>query len=309
MKRRPFRRDDDTYLLQEFTATAIRDQGRVGLMHPGDVAHRLYNGLRGKDLTKLVHVWEDGDGTVLGWTLLDPRGAGFDPQISNEARRRFPDLEKEINAWSEQTLLSLLRLRGSDATHMETDAAVGDIPRLRVLAELGWSPQDDEVMWLSRRSLAHIERPVLPDGYAVRSVRGIEEAGRVAEVHAAGFGSSWTPGLYERLMTSPGYSAEREFVVAAADGRLVAFCVTWPDTVNLAGLFEPVAVHPDYRRLGLGRAVMRAGMLAMREWGMRYAEVTYGVDNPASGPLYRSEGFEPIERVILYRKPVGAGPR
>jgi GNAT superfamily N-acetyltransferase len=104
-------------------------------------------------------------------------------------------------------------------------------------------------------------------------------------------------------MTSPGYSAERELVIEAPDGRLVAFCITWLDSVNLTGLFEPVAVHPDYRRLGLGRAIMRAGMLAMRERGMNYAEVVYGIDNPGSGPLYRGEGFEPVEQVVLYRKP------
>jgi ribosomal protein S18 acetylase RimI-like enzyme len=278
-------------------------------MHPGDVVHRLYNGLRGENLTELVHIWEERDGTVLAWTMLDPRGAGFDPQISDEARCRAPDLEREINVWSEQELLRLLRLRGSDATYIETDAYVADTQRSALLAELGWVPQDDEVILLSRRSLHHVELPELPEGFVVRSVRGIEEAGRVADVHAAGFGSSWTAELYGRVMTAPGYSAERELVVAAPDRRLVAFCVTWLDTVNLSGLFEPVAVRPDHRRLGLGRAVMRAGMLLMRQQGMHYAEVAYGVDNPASGRLYRSEGFEPVEQVTLYRKPVGVGPQ
>ncbi len=303
MKRRSFRGDGDAYLLQEFTAETTRVQGRAGLMHPGDVVHRVYNGLRREDPTELVHIWEDGADDVLGWTLLDPGGAGFDPQVSNEARRRYPDLEREINLWSEERLLELLAARGSEATRIETDAFVNDEERSSLLASLGWEPTDEEIMWLSRRPLDDIEPPVLPDGYQVRPVRGIEEAGLVADVHAAGFGSSWTPELYHRVMTSPGYSPDREFVVEAPDGRLAAFCVTWPDPVNLAGLFEPVAVHPEHRRLGLGRAVMRAGMLAMREWGMRHAEVAYEVDNPASGPLYRGEGFEPVEQIILYRKP------
>jgi GNAT superfamily N-acetyltransferase len=304
MIRRPFRSNTDAYLLQEFTAIAIRDGGRVGLMHPGDIVHRLYNGLRRENLTELIYIWEDARGAVLGWTLLDPGGAGFDSQISGDARRRYPRLGEQMNVFAEQELLRLLRVRKSGATHIETDANVNDRQRCSLLETLGWTATEDEIIWLSRRPLDEVAPPQLPDGYVLRTVRGTEEAGAVSALHAAGFGSSWTPELYQRVMTSPGYSAEREFVVEAPDGDLAAFCVTWPDQVNLVGLFEPVAVHPDYRRLGLGRAVMRAGMVAMREWGMRYAEVAYAVDNPASGPLYRGEGFEPVEQTILYRKHV-----
>ena len=306
MRRRPFAGDADAGLLQDFTARAIADQGRAGLIHPGDVTHRIYNGLRRDDPRDLVHVWEDA-GRVLGWTLLDPRGAGFDPQVSNEARRRYPALEEEIVIWSEEQLLTLMRDRDSDATYVETDAFVNDPNRSQLLVGLGWVPQDVEVMWLARRPLETVAPPRLPDGYAVRTVHGIEEAGQVADLHAAGFGSAWTPELYASVMSSPGYKADREFVVEASDGSLAAFCVTWPDSVNRVGLFEPVAVHPDHRRLGLGRAVMRAGMEAMRSWGMRFAEVMYDRDNPGSGPLYRSEGFVPVEEIILYRKPVAGG--
>lgn len=108
-------------------------------------------------------------------------------------------------------------------------------------------------------------------------------------------------------MESPGYDPEREFLVEAADGALAAFCVTWPDRLNRTGYFEPVAVHPDYRRLGLGKVLMRAGMAAMQEWGMEWAEVMYEVDNPGSGKLYRGEGFEPLWRIVLYLKSISLG--
>ncbi|MDJ0663806.1 MAG: GNAT family N-acetyltransferase [Acidimicrobiia bacterium] len=307
MKPRPFRGDDDVYLLQEFTAETIRAQGRLGLLHPGDVVHLVYNVLRLDDPTELIHIWQDGGGVVLGWAWLHPRWACFELQISNNATRRFPDLEREINVWSEERLLTLMRGMGSEAEYIETDASVDDAEGAGLLADLGWIPADDAGEWLSRRPLAHIASPELSAGYVVRSVRGIEEAGQVAEVHAASFGSSWTPELYERVMNAPGYSPDREIVVEAPDGLLAGFCVVWPDPVNLVGLFEPVGVHPEHRRLGLGRAVLRAGMLAMRKLGMRHAEVGYEVDNPAAGPLYRSEGFEPIEQFVRYRKSVGVG--
>lgn len=69
-------------------------------------------------------------------------------------------------------------------------------------------------------------------------------------------------------------------------------------------LLDPRLVHPDRRRLGMGRTILRGGMVAMASWGMEWAEVIYETDNPGSGPLYRSEGLEPVLKNVLYRKPV-----
>lgn len=304
MKRQSFRGDDDVARLQEFTARQISEHGRTGMMHPGDIPHRIYNALRRDDPHELVHIWEDDDGAIAGWTLLDPRGAGFDPQLAPAMRTRAPRLEREINVWSEDTLLTLMRSRHSEAKAIETDAFEADKVRTTTLEKLGWVAQEIEITMLSRRSLAEFEAPELPAGYKIRTVRGIEEAGPVSELHAAGFGSSWTPELYRRVMESPGYQPDRELLVEAPDGSLAAFCVTWPDELNRTGLFEPVAVHPHHRRRHLGSALLRAGMAAMAGWGMEWAEVMYETENPGSGRLYRGEGFEPLYKAVLYRKPI-----
>lgn len=304
VKRRAFSGGADLAKLQRFTSLQIREHGRCGLMHPGDIPHRIYNALRRDDPHQLVHLWEDGTGAIAGWVLLDPRGAGLDPQISPGIRDDAPGLELEINTWAEDELSKLMRARGSTATSIETDAFEDDMARVKTIEGLGWIAQDEEIVMLSRRSLSDLPEPELPPGYKIRTVRGVAEAGPVSELHAAGFGSSWTPELYRRVMESPGYDPAREFLVEAPDGQLAAFCVAWPDELNKTGLFEPVAVHPDHRRRHLGSAIMRAAMAAMVGWGMEWAEVMWETDNPGSGALYRSEGFEPIFKTVFYRKPI-----
>jgi ribosomal protein S18 acetylase RimI-like enzyme len=304
VRRRPYSGPEEVARLQAFTAEQIRDHGRSGLLHPGDIPHHIFNGLRREDPRELVHIWEDSSGKIVAWTLLDPGHAGFDPQVAPSARRSAPDLERTVIEWSEKELREILAARGSEATFMETDAYEKDQPRTHLLESMGWERQDIEILMLTRRPLDNVPAPQLPDGYSIRTVRGVEEAGPVSELHAAGFGSAWTPELYRRVMESPGYSADREFLVEAPEGRLAGFCVTWPDGLNRTGYFEPVAVHPDHRRLGLGGALLRAGMLAMIEWGMKWAEVMYETENPGSGKLYRSEGFEPKWKIVLYRKPL-----
>jgi ribosomal protein S18 acetylase RimI-like enzyme len=264
----------------------------------------MFNALRREDPNQLVYLWETDNDEIVAWTMLDPRGAGIDPQIAPRARERWPDLERELNVWSEESLLELMKKRGSAAAYIETDAFADDVDRTEVLTRLGWVLQETEVTMLSRRSLQDLAEPDLPPGYRIRAVRGVEEAGPVSELHSAGFGSSWTPELYRQVMESPGYRAERELVVEAPDGALAGFCVTWPDSINRTGLFEPVAVHPDHRRLRLGSALMRAGMAEMSKLGMERAEVMYEVANAGSGRLYRGEGFEPLWRIQFFRKPV-----
>ena len=68
----------------------------------------------------------------------------------------------------------------------------------------------------------------------------------------------------------------------------------WVDPVGSIGEFEPVGVHPDHQRRGLGRVIMRHGLRLMREAGLRDAMVFSLRSNTASEALYRSAGFHEL---------------
>ena len=60
-------------------------------------------------------------------------------------------------------------------------------------------------------------------------------------------------------------------MIVSDDGRGAAFCVAWPDEVNRVGLLEPVGVHPDFHRHGLGRAIVLESFRKLRDRGMESA--------------------------------------
>jgi ribosomal protein S18 acetylase RimI-like enzyme len=146
--------------------------------------------------------------------------------------------------------------------------------------------------------------PRLPDGFSIRTAAGVHEAEALAAVHAGSFGSNWTVAHYAHVMESPGYAAEREWVVVAPDGRFAAFAVTWYDALNQLGYFEPVGTHADFRRMGLARALMIHAMHAMRAAGMTHASVAHEAaeENPASAALYAALGFTPQYSTHLWVK-------
>jgi ribosomal protein S18 acetylase RimI-like enzyme len=287
--------------MQTLAATCIAADPDCFVLHPGDIPHRLFNGMRYEHPTDFVTLWEDASGLVAWTAVYASRWRSFDALVIVERRSQ---LERSVIEHAEEHLLAEMARLGEEGETIEASADRCDAVRGPILEELGWEPKGHDFT-LARRSLDHVPDTALPEGFVVRAVRGVEEAAAVADVHAGSFGSTWDPELYRRVMESPGYEAEREFVVEAPDGRLAAFTVTWHDHDNRLGLFELVGTHEDFRRIGLGRAVMVAGMRSMRAAGMERAIVSYEVTNPPSAALYASLGFEPLIESVAYTKRVG----
>ncbi len=259
-----------------------------GHLHPGDVPHRIYNGLRGHDPGRNVRLWGDA-----GFLLIYPHWNAFD--YEHEPGR--DDLGEEMSEFAEQELSA----RATRDDQIATDVWDCDARRAALLDARGYE-RNDPLHTVTVRSLDDVPEPVLPDGFAVRAARGPNDAAGLAAVHAGSFESSWTTAEYAHLMATPGFDPARELVIVAPDGRFAAFCIVWFDERNAEGLFEPVGTHPDFRRLGLGRAVLAAGMQRMQAAGMRTATVFHDTDNPAAGALYAAVGFEPAALVHPYAK-------
>ena len=299
---RPYRDAADLAAIGKLAAVSISGDPDCFLLHPGDILHRLFNGMKFEDPAELVTLWEDESGLV-AWTAVYARRRSFDAQVRQERR---DELERPVLFHAESHLvaeMTRLRIEGED---IRAEADGCDAVRGPTLEALGWSKGEHEYT-VTRRSLDQVPSATIPEGFVIRQVRGVEEAAEIAEVHSASFGSEWTPGLYRRVMEAPGYDPRREFVAEAPGGRLAAFTVTWHDHDNRLGLFEPVGSHEEFRRLGLGRAVMVAGMESMKAAGMDAAIVTYELSNPASMALYTSLGFAPIIESVGYSKPLNRG--
>lgn len=301
MKRRRYHGDSDVELLQAFNATAIAQSAGCGYVHPGDIPHRLFNGNKLFDPGEVLTIWEDEVG-VAAWVLVGPRHQGFDAQVRSDLRGT--QFERPVLDYAENRTLVLMRRHGIEGDRIFSEAHRCDTTRIELLTELGWVP-DGKLPWVVNRApLVELAEPVLPDGYLIRAVRGLDEAAAVSEVHAASFGSTWTPEMYRKVMQSPGYAAERELIVEAADGTFAAFTVTWHDPVNRTGLLEPVGTHPDHRRRGLGKALVLFAMCKMATEGMKYATVVNDGTNEAAQRLYRSCGFKPWHLLDGFAKPV-----
>jgi len=299
LDKRPYKGDIDLKLLQDFNMAAIAETEGCGYVHPGDIPHRLFNGNKYFDPAEVMTIWEDEKG-IAAWVLASPRHKGYDAQVRPDLRGA--GFEREVLEYADERTVKLMRQYNIDGDRFHADAYQCDRIRSRLLVELGWELEDRGQYILYRTELTEIDEPVLRNGYQIRAARGIEDAKALAKVHAASFGSEWTPELYRKVMESPGYAPERELVVEAPDGTFAAFTVTWHDQLNRIGYFEPVGTHKDHRRLGLGRAIVLYGMQQMAALGMEFASVATSRSNQAARELYKACGFKPWHELDDYSK-------
>ena len=125
----------------------------------------------------------------------------------------------------------------------------------------------------------------------------------VLAVDAGSFAPFWrldTEGLREAIEATP----VTRFRVAAPrrSGDVLAYAVT--GLSGTQGYLQRLAVHPEHRRSGLGRALAIDGLRWLRRKAVSEAVVNTQLGNDAALKLYLSLGFrhEPIQLAVLHRR-------
>jgi GNAT superfamily N-acetyltransferase len=158
---------------------------------------------------------------------------------------------------------------------------------------------------LNQRDLADLEQPALPEGFRFRNA---DQAGPQAAVRAhvdAWAPSTYTAEGYQGVRQTTTYRGDLHVLVEAPDGTMAASTIMWLDEANRTAEFEPVGTHPDYRRLGLGTAMLWHGMHLARDAGATHMTVAClgAPGHPNARGLYYGVGFRPISRDAPLIKP------
>jgi GNAT superfamily N-acetyltransferase len=148
------------------------------------------------------------------------------------------------------------------------------------------------------------------EGYTFRHVEPGEAAAR-----AACHREAWSPtskvstAAYERLMLTPPYRHDLDWVALDGDGRMVASVCVWLDPGTRVALVEPVGCAPEHRGRGLAGAVSTAALLAARDAGAVVGLVCPRGDDgyPVPMKVYQRLGFEPGPRTLTFARPALPG--
>jgi ribosomal protein S18 acetylase RimI-like enzyme len=292
---RPYADHRDLARLSTFLTQARRDIHRVHHLHVGDLVWQLFHMQAAFVASDIIHLWEDADGALIGFVLLYPAFGGFELDVQDHHRTRA--LEEEMLAWAETQLRAQSGGGGSRSILVHEH----DTARIELLEQHGYTT-GDHFLYLQRSLQTPVAPPAVPPGFRVRHLHDEGEAGARAAVLAAAFGARPQIERYRQLMQAPGYTMELDLVAVAPDGQFGAFALCWLDPVNKVGQFEPVGTAPDFRRLGLGRAVLVEGMRQMKLRGMESVIVIMEEAKQGARSFYESLGLTTCWKLFLYTK-------
>jgi [ribosomal protein S18]-alanine N-acetyltransferase len=110
----------------------------------------------------------------------------------------------------------------------------------------------------------------------------------IAAIEAESFPSPWGEGLYRPELTRPA----SVFLVAEAAGETTGYACAFA-VLDEAHLLK-LAVRPELRRRGIGRALLAALAAALRDMGARELWLEVRAGNQAGRAFYRRLGFDEV---------------
>ncbi|MFO7540051.1 MAG: GNAT family N-acetyltransferase [Chloroflexota bacterium] len=95
--------------------------------------------------------------------------------------------------------------------------------------------------------------------------------------------------ILRSLQSSPSYQAELDLVIVNPEGESVAYCMGWIEENDpKSGYIEPMGVHTDYRRNGLGTALAKACFKRLGNRGVERVWIASNAEPDVSNFLYDS---------------------
>lgn len=272
--------------MQALTAEVWGIEGPHAPAHVGDLAWGRHQHT-GREAEWRVRLWQR-DGKDMAWAWVQQKDSSVLWCTHPDVRAELVD---EVLDWADAELAEV----------QSTDEV-----SLAALERHGYRPDPEaRILAVHHRRVSGEPEVQVPPGFRLRTVTPDDLSPRV-ELHRIVWGPSRvTEESYRNVQAAWPYRLDLDCVVEAPDGRLVAYCLAWLDPDNRVGEFEPVGVHPDFRRLGLGSAVCRFALRRLEEEGATQA-IVYGIaGDPANSrakALYESIGFVETSRLLRYRR-------
>lgn len=270
------------------------------------------------DTARDIRIWEDGDGTMLGFAQIWIPAAGevVDGYLWFKVHPEHRDgtIESEIFAWGTERMREVGRERNV-RVQLGSGVRSDKADRVAVLEQHGFTI-NRYFLRMARDLHEPIVEPKLPDGFTIRAVAGTAEAAAWIEMFNLSFIDHWNHHdrtVDDRLhwMSEAFYRPHLDLIAQAPDGTFAAFAFCGVNaaenrrTGRNEGWISLLGTRRGYRNMGLGRAILLTGLQQLKAEGVDTAVL--GVDaNSLTGAtrLYESVGFQPIMTFVSYIKDV-----
>lgn len=149
----------------------------------------------------------------------------------------------------------------------------------------------------------------MPLGFAVRPLTpGGDDEAALTILQNTAFGENWgfSPNTVEQISArvEQNIGGPESILFITEQGEPAAYNWTMfsDDGANPSGVISMTGVHPNYRGIGLGRAVVAAGIAYLVGRGAAHVDLEVDSDNAPARGLYLNLGFRIVSKTLWYEK-------
>jgi mycothiol synthase len=268
------------------------------------------------DQARDIRLWEDVEGKLIGFAKLSMAGCGemIDGWLwfCVHPIARSGNIEPDAIDWAEKRMREVEKERGA-GVKLRSWVRAENADRIAVLANCGFKV-DRHFCRLARSISQPIPEPQFPKGFTLSQFRGAQDAEAWVEMFNQSFIDHWnhhdlTVEQFKYDLAKPSYREDLDLIAVAVDGTFAAFChceisVQECDrTGRNEGWIMSLGTRRGFRNLGLGRAMLLAGLHRLKAVGIETAIIGVDADNQSGAMrLYESVGFHNIRNTIAYLK-------
>jgi len=239
-----------------------------------------------------IRIWEDGNGEIAG--VVNVESPEPDGEFFVQRRPGYDALLDEMLDYAE----TLPKPAGAARSIYAYDR---DDALLAALGGRGFVANPERSSCWADLAIGTAPSASLPEGFGLASMAEDMDPAERCKVQGLGFGHAdpreWmSVAEYAEVRKAPDYRPELDLATVSPGGEYASCCIVWLDDRNRAAFLEPVCTRPEYRRMGLGRAVVMEGLRRASGLGAERAFVGSKQD------FYRRIGFSMSLRSRAWEK-------
>lgn len=218
---------------------------------------------------------------------------------------RLNDAHRRKGLSSKLLECALKRSRELGATAIHVDVMQDNISAIKALERHGFTPArryDEMKIDMSAVDWQQAEQAAI----GCRNLEPGEES-ELTDIQNRSFAEHWgyNPNTVETMTFSinRSHTSPEDVVLACEEDNITGFCRT--ELIgNDEGRILMMGTHPDHRGRGVGRKSLLAGLLYLKDKGVKTTFLNVDSENEVAYALYRSIGFLPNNILYTYEKTV-----
>jgi mycothiol synthase len=279
----------------------------------------------GCDPERHIRLWFNPVGEMIGFAQLwfplpqpeDTEAVGY-LWFRVHPNTRGEGLETDMMAWGEVQVWAAARDRGLPG-RLRAGCRDSQTDRLQLFEKCGLV-YNRCFLRMERSLLDPIPEFQLPEGFTLSHSQGEADLPQRVALHNQSFIDHWnhhdsTIEEWQHWEQDPQHRPELNLLAIAADGTYAAYCNCFIDVANNAargcreGWINTLGTRRGFRRQGLGRSMLLAGLTKLRQEGMDVAKLGVDTDNVNQAQsLYESVGFRKAHANLAYSKAIEIKP-